>query len=164
VLGGQALGDPVAEFEPTASCSRSRRATKPRHSALRVVLIDAARAGDVNDQDYPEGEMSPGEVYDHRPSALYGGRVGVEDTAERYVLEQRSSGWVFVHTGTVEQPVEDRAFLALIVGGPDDGQTKYLLGSARRLEGRPVGWLAQGCVLHHVGDDPASGWELRYQG
>lgn len=123
--------------------------------------------GDINNQDYLPHELAVGDVFDWPTRGLGRGGVGAADTRERYVLERRGAGrggqWVFVHTGQVVPPVADQAFEAVVAGGPNHGAVEYLLGTARRWEGQRIDHISRGCVLHHTGDDPTLGWELRYQ-
>ncbi|MGO4614717.1 hypothetical protein AB4305_00070 [Nocardia sp. 2YAB30] len=130
---------------------------------VRVQFEGGALDGDVNEQDYMEDGLEVGAIFDWPTRGLRRGGVGAADTRERYVLEERSTGWVFAHAGQVVPPVEDQAFEATVVGGPENGKVVYILGTARRDVGRRMNHLAQGCVLHYDGDDPTLGWELRYQ-
>lgn len=118
--------------------------------------------GEINDQDYGYyEELEEGWVYDQPTRTRERTRpVGLADTVERYVLEHQSWGWVFVHTGTFEQPIEKTAFYVTLVGGPEDGAREYVLGTARRWEGEEIP-LFRGRTLHHVGEDPTEGWEAR---
>lgn len=129
-----------------------------------VHYLGGPLSGQVNDQDYGYyEELEPGWVFDYPTRSWTGERpVGLADTVERYVLERRDWGWVFVHTGTFEQPVEQTAFYVTMVGGPQDGRREYVLGGARQWEGQEIP-LFRGRVLVHVGDDPAEGWEARLQ-
>lgn len=120
--------------------------------------------GTVNDVDFDLEGMQPGLVESYPTRFHTGGEpVGAADTMERYVMERRGDRWFLVHIGTFEQPIEERAFHAFLVGGPHDGTTRYMLGSAREWAGpRHAGHFLPGYVLHHIGDDPAEGWELRF--
>jgi hypothetical protein len=135
-------------------------------SATPVHYVGGPLDGQINDQDYGvTEEIREGWVFDYPTRSATGAQpVGAADTVERYVLEQRGGRWSFVHTGTFEQPIEQTAFHAVVVGGPEDGTVKYLLGTARRHQGTSaLGHIVRGCVLHHSGDDPVTGWELRYR-
>jgi hypothetical protein len=125
-----------------------------------VHYLGGPLSGEINDQDYGfYEELEPGWVFDYPTRSWTGGYpVGAQDTVERYVLEQQGERWVFVHTGTFTQPIEDTAFYITLVGGEQDGAREYVLGGARRWEGGPIP-LFPGRVLRHVGDDPVEGWE-----
>ncbi|GGM27853.1 hypothetical protein GCM10011608_10840 [Micromonospora sonchi] len=130
---------------------------------IRVDYEGGPLHGDSNDQDYTADDLRHGLVFDYPTRGLGRGGVGADDTVERYVLERRAYGWVFVHTGRFVQPIEDQAFEAVVVGGPQHGEVIYLLGTARRWVGQRVDHVARGCVLRHVGGDPTTGWDLRFQ-
>lgn len=132
------------------------------YDTVRVIYDGGPLHGDTNNQDYTADDLKHGLTFDYPTRGLGRGGVGADDTVERYVLERRAHGWVFVHTGCFVQPVEDQAFEAVVVGGPQHGEVIYLLGTARRWVGQRVDHLARSCVLHHVGADPTNGWELRY--
>lgn len=129
-----------------------------------VHYLGGPLSGQTNDQDYGYyEELEPGEVWDYPTRDWDRSRpVGLADTVERYVLERQDWGWVFVHTGTFEQPIEQTAFYVTLVGGPEDGAREYVLGGARQWEGQQIP-LFRGRVLVHVGDDPVEGWEARLQ-
>jgi hypothetical protein len=136
-----------------------------------VFYLGGPLSGKSNNVDYSEETMEPGAVFDWPTRCGPGDDwptehlVGDADTLERYVLEHRPGmGWVFVHTGTIAQPPEQRAFNADVIGGPDDGTVHWLMGVNRRHNGARVDHLARGYELHHDGDDPAAGWQLRYVG
>ena len=120
--------------------------------------------GVANSQDYGyDSEMQVGAVFDFPTRMATGTQpTGEDDTVERYLLEERDGAWVFVHTGVFTQPPIAQAFTAEVVGGPQDGRTRYLLGTARRWEGLRCDHVEAGCVLAHAGDDPADGWQLLY--
>jgi hypothetical protein len=134
----------------------------PFNATVPVAYEGGPLEGEVNDLDYTADDLKHGEVFDYPTRGDGRGGVGPADTRERYVLERRAEGWVFAHIGTVVPPVEDQAFEATVVGGPDNGKVVYLLGTARRCVGQRMDYVALGCVLQHEGEDPTAGWELRY--
>ena len=135
-----------------------------------VFYLGGPLSGKNNNVDYSEDTMEAGDVFDWPTRCGPGDDwpteelVGDADTVERYVLEHRDYGWVFVHTGTLVQPPKMQAFNADVIGGPDDGTVRWLMGVNRRHVGDRVDHVARGYTLHHNGNDPASGWQLRYIG
>lgn len=141
----------------------------PYGEPVHVFYLGGPLSGESNDVDYTEDTMEPGDVFDWPTRCSRGGEhteplVGAADTVERYVLEHRDFGWVFNHIGTFAQPPEQQSFNAEVVGGPDNGTVRWLMGVNQRHAGSRVDHLARGYELHHDGDDPVSGWQLRYVG
>ncbi len=115
--------------------------------------------GEVNDQDYTENENREqvGETWDYTPASV---DSTADDVIERYRLDWRDGRWFYVHVGTFERPVEDRNFDAVFVGGPRGGERTTFVGNMRQRPEHATS-LYPGYVLRHVGDDPATGWEMR---
>ena len=135
------------------------------HRIVPVRYVGGSLDGSLNTTDHTEAELAElaasGDLWDFTPGTV--GR-GSYDVVDRYQVRHRpgdpDTEWAYVCTGTFELPPEERPFTAVFAGGPKDGQATTFLGSIR---GRL--WLATshypGYRLHHDGDDPLTGWEMR---
>lgn len=63
--------------------------------------------GEINRLDYTENENREhvGETWDYTPRSL---SADNPDVAERYRLEYRPAGWVYVHVGTFDRETGER--------------------------------------------------------